>query len=133
MSKTLGNLVLFTLLLAACDYKPRNQGKVLYERNCQSCHMESGQGLGRLLPPVANADYVLEHRAELACIIRHGISGPIQVNGVTYEGEMEGNRQLTDVEINNLVHFILVDLNKQKEHFVINEVRNQLEKCSSTR
>jgi len=122
--------LLIVLLFAACDYKPRNQGRVLYERNCQSCHMESGQGLGRLLPPVANADYVVENRAELACIIRHGISGPIEVNGVAYEGEMEGNLQLTDVEINNLVHYILVDLNDQKEHYVIGEVREQLVKCS---
>lgn len=118
-------------LAIGCDYKPRNQGKVLYERKCQSCHMESGQGLRQLIPPVANADYVVENKEKLACIIRYGMSGPITVNGVEYEGEMAGDQQLTEVEINNLVHYILVDLNQQKEPFVISEVRKQLEGCAS--
>lgn len=91
--------------------------------------MEQGQGLGELIPPVANADYVLENKDLLACIIRNGIEGKMLVNGVEYEGEMEGNLRLSDVEINNLVHYILVDLNDQKEYFDINEVRSQLDQC----
>lgn len=118
-----------TLLLDACDYKPRNQGKKLYEQECASCHMENGQGLGELIPPVANADYVVEHADELACIIRHGIAGHMMVNGIEYDGEMEGNTQLSDIEINNLIHYLLVDLNQQEEHFVISDIRAQLKAC----
>jgi mono/diheme cytochrome c family protein len=121
-----------TVLLCACDYKPRNQGRVLYERNCQSCHMESGQGLGKLIPPVANADFVVDNKDELACMIRRGIQGEITVNGIVYDGVMEGNLQLSDVEINNLVHYILVDLNEQTSHFEIAEVRRQLEACAAS-
>ncbi len=113
----------------ACDYKPRNQGQKLYEKECASCHMENGQGLGELIPPVANADYVVKHKEDLACIIRHGIAGPMTVNGIEYDGEMEGNTKLSDIEINNLIHYLLVDLNQQKEHFVISDIRAQLEDC----
>ncbi len=115
--------------IASCDYKPRNQGRVLYERECASCHMEEGQGLGELMPPVANSDYILANKEKLACIIRYGMEGAITVNGVAYEGEMEGNQQLTDVEVTNLVHYLLVDLNKQEDHFTLAEVREQLEPC----
>lgn len=116
-------------MLEACNYKPRNQGKRIYDKACASCHMENGQGLGELIPPVANADYVVEHKDDLACIIRHGISGPMLVNGITYDGEMDGNTQLTDIEINNLIHYLLVDLNGQDEHYVIGDIRKQLEAC----
>jgi len=115
--------------MSACDYKPRNQGRVLYERECASCHMENGQGLGELIPPVAYADYVVQNKERLACIIRNGIAGPMTVNGVDYEGEMEGNTQLSDIEINNLIHYILVDMNQQEDHFVISDIRSQLENC----
>lgn len=91
--------------------------------------MENGQGLGELIPPVANADYVVKHKEDLACIIRHGIAGPMTVNGIEYDGEMEGNTKLSDIEINNLIHYLLVDLNQQKEHFVISDIRAQLEDC----
>jgi len=120
----------FTLMvLIGCDYKPRNQGRVLYEKECQSCHMENGQGLGKLIPPVANSGYVVNHREDLACLIRNGIEGEIIVNGQNYSGAMDGNSQLTEIEINNLVHYILVDLNQQKDPYQISEVRAQLERC----
>ena len=91
--------------------------------------MENGQGLGKLIPPVANSDYVVNHREDLACLIRNGIEGEIIVNGQNYSGEMDGNSQLTEIEINNLVHYILVDLNQQKDPYQISEVRAQLERC----
>lgn len=117
------------LLMNGCDYKPRNQGKALFEKECQSCHMEKGQGLGKLFPPVANADYVVNNKTQLACLIRNGIQGQLTVNGQEYTGEMEGNLQLTEIEISNLVHYILVDLNNQKDAYQISEIKAQLELC----
>lgn len=117
------------LAVASCDYKPRNQGKVLYDRECQSCHMENGQGLGSLMPPLANADFVMENQEQLACIIRNGMEGNVVVNGINYSGNMPANKQLTDVEIANLVHYIIEVLNEQPDNFTIQDVRSQLESC----
>lgn len=131
------NKPLFALVLTAlvgvfsCDYKPRNQGHSVYVKHCQSCHLENGEGLGALIPPVANADYVTERSDELACLITHGISGNITVNGVAYEGEMPGNKLLTDVELTNLIHYILVDLNQQENPYVINDIKAQLANCDA--
>ncbi len=115
--------------VVSCDYKPRNQGRVLYESECQSCHMENGQGLGELMPPLANADYVKENTEALACIIRYGMEGPVVVNGVEYNGQMPGNRQLSEIEIANLIHYLLEVLNEQENTMTINEVREQLKGC----
>lgn len=123
-------LFAFVVLIAfSCDYKPRNQGASLYRQHCQNCHMENGQGLGTLMPPLAGADYVLENKERLACIIRYGQEGLIQVNGETYDGVMPGNRQLNEVEINNLIHYLIEVLNEQENSFTISDVRQQLEEC----
>lgn len=122
-------LFLSILAIGSCDYKPRNQGRALYEKECQSCHMEQGQGLGKLFPPVAKSDYVLQHKDQLACLIRNGIAVDMLVNGQLYSGEMAGNSQLTEIEINNLVHYILVDLNDQKEAYQISDIKAQLQAC----
>jgi len=113
----------------ACDYKPRNQGRSLYERHCQGCHMEAGQGLGELFPPVSSSDYAVQNAAQLSCIIRNGLEGPITVNGKEYNGEMQGNVRLTDVEISNLVHYLLEVMNEHENPYGIGEIRKQLEQC----
>ncbi len=117
------------LISHSCDYKPRNQGKTLYKQYCLSCHMDNGEGLGKLFPPIRNSDYLLQNPAELACLIRHGIEGEIIVNGVEYEGQMGGNLQLTDVEITNRIQYILVEMNAQEKAFTALEVKAQLGNC----
>lgn len=123
--------VALTISTSRCDYKPRNHGRVLYERHCQSCHMEKGQGLKGLYPPVANADFVVAQKEQLACIIRNGITTPVTVNGKLYDGMMAGNSQLTEAEISNLVHYLLKDLNQEEHVFEMIEIREQLANCKS--
>ena len=118
-----------SMTFLGCDYKPRNQGKSLYNKHCQSCHMENGQGLGALMPPVANSDFVRDRSQELACLIRNGISGEITVNGMVYKSEMSGNKQLTEVEVNNLIYFLLVDFNQQEIAYSLKEIKAQLQNC----
>jgi mono/diheme cytochrome c family protein len=127
--KFIASFGLLLITITACDYKPKNQGKSLYLKHCQSCHMENGQGLGQLFPPVSNADYVNIHSDELACIIRYGLEGEITVNGVTYNEAMSGNRQLSDIEIANLTYYILKELNDIEKPYSIAEIRLQLDRC----
>lgn len=122
-------LMLLPAFIFACDYKPRNHGHAVYKKHCQNCHLEDGKGLGALIPPLANADYVIDNKEKLACLIRNGMSGKITVNGVDYEGEMPSNTRLTEVEITNVVHYLLVDLNNEEEPLKIKEIKEQLTSC----
>lgn len=36
-----------------------NAGRELYAINCQSCHMEQGEGLEGVYPPLAKSDYLM--------------------------------------------------------------------------
>src|SRR5687768_9195396 len=73
-------------------------GKDLYEKNCQSCHGLKGEGLGKLYPPLTDTVYLSDNRSKLACIIKNGLSGTIEVNNVSYETEMPGNKDLADID-----------------------------------
>ena len=76
----------------------------MYGNFCASCHMDDGSGLRGRIPPLANSDYLKKYASELACIIRYGKTGEIEVNGKKYQEPMPGVPQLTDFEIANIIN-----------------------------
>ena len=100
------------LLLSGCFTDKGHQGQKLYALHCASCHGEQGEGLGQLVPPLAASDYLTRHAAELPCLIRHGLRGPITVNGVGYNQWMIGvldtttHRKLSPAQLTNLLNFV---------------------------
>ncbi len=62
-------------------------GKDFYPQ-CAACHGDLGQGIEGLAPPLAGADWVTGPPEWLGRIILQGISGPLEVNGVTWQGVM---------------------------------------------
>jgi nitrite reductase (NO-forming) len=79
-------------------------GKEIYEAQCMSCHMDQGQGLEGVYPPLAKSDYLAD-KDRLVKVIRKGMRGPITVNGVQYDGEMTGF-ELTDQETADVINYI---------------------------
>lgn len=104
-------------------------GKVLYEKHCQSCHMEDGSGLRGVIPPLAKADYVLEHGADMACLIRFGMEGEVVVNGRTYSRPMYGHVDIKEVEIRNIINYMKNAWGNQGEEISFAEVKAALEAC----
>lgn len=83
-----------------------NQGRLLYRDRCQNCHGSDGAGLGRVIPPLAKADYIKDNPENLACLIRNGIKGEITVNGIKYNGQMPSNKSLSPLEIAEIITYI---------------------------
>jgi len=81
------------------------RGKEIYLRNCISCHMEQGEGLEGIFPPLANSDYMLSDKKRAIQETLYGISGEMTVNGKLYNGEMNGY-DLTDDEMSDLMNYI---------------------------
>lgn len=127
-------LIFAVLVLAAIGLyrekgKQENKAFVLYTTHCASCHGAEGEGLKKLIPPLQNADYVLQNAERLACIIRYGIHEPIEVNGVPYQANMLGNSRLENDEIRDLVNLIYVDWNGGDKAYNLKEIRQQLDQC----
>lgn len=74
-------------------------GAKVYTANCVACHQATGQGLPGVFPPLAGSEWVVGDPRVLANILLHGLSGPIEVAGKTYNGSMPAFAQLGDAEL----------------------------------
>ncbi len=117
------------LLLYACVENPYTQGKILYTNFCERCHMEDGTGLRGIIPPLAGSDFLLKNPADLPCIIRYGLKGPVDVNGKTYQTEMPGEPKLTEFEITNIINYINTSWGNTGELAKHPAVREKLKEC----
>ncbi len=82
-------------------------GRQLYANTCQACHQATGQGLPGVFPPLAGSEWVTGDEHILAQIVLHGLTGPIEVAGVTYDGAMPAfGGQLNDAQLAAVLTFI---------------------------
>ena len=82
------------------------RGKQVYMSMCVTCHLPNGKGMGKIYPPLANADYLLEKREESIRAVKYGLKGKIVVNGVTYNNMM-APLGLDDNEVADVMNYIL--------------------------
>lgn len=82
------------------------QGKLLYTQYCTNCHQEDGTGLGKLIPPISASHRLKTDASSAICIIKNGMEGVVEVNGIQYDGKMPANYNLTNLEIAEITTFI---------------------------
>lgn len=81
-------------------------GKEIYDQLCANCHQTDGTGLGRLIPPLADSDYMKADIGRTIRLIKYGIEGEMTVNGIVYNQPMPPNPRLTPVEIAQIATYI---------------------------
>jgi nitrite reductase (NO-forming)/hydroxylamine reductase len=75
------------------------KGESVYNANCAACHQTSGQGLAGAFPPLADSDFLRGERKAVMTAALFGLSGPITVNGVEYNGVMPSLGHLPDEDL----------------------------------
>ncbi len=99
-------------------------GKEIYNDFCVQCHLDNGEGVSGVFPPLANSDYLLNNIEMSIRGLKYGLSGPIVVNGEEYDGVMQ-NQGLDNLEIADVMNFILNNWgNESKEIITENQVAN---------
>ena len=82
------------------------RGKEVYTAQCMSCHMEQGEGIESVYPPLAKSDYLMADKKRSVDQILHGLTGEIKVNGKSYDGVMTGFDALTDAEVSDVLNYV---------------------------
>ena len=82
-----------------------SDGKLIYEDFCVQCHLNNGQGIEKIYPPLNNSDYLLENIDKSIYSIKYGLKGEITVNGIKYDGVMI-SQGLEDTEIADVMNYI---------------------------
>jgi mono/diheme cytochrome c family protein len=90
--------------MLSCHESPYMQGKRLYDANCQSCHMEDGNGLSQLIPPITKSRLLGSNA--LGCVIIQGIQDTIRQGDSYLEKNMPSFQKLSTAELTNLVNYI---------------------------
>ena len=81
------------------------RGKAVYTTNCQSCHMDEGQGLSGVFPPLAKADYLMADVKRSIQQIIYGANIEMKVNGTMYNTEM-APIDLKDGEVSDVLNYV---------------------------
>ncbi|CAN5446248.1 hypothetical protein BH10BAC4_BH10BAC4_11760 [soil metagenome] len=81
------------------------RGKEVYSTNCTSCHMEMGEGIEDVYPPLAKSNYMMADKKRSIQQIIKGVNGEIKVNGKIYNGEMSAI-ELSDQEVSDVLNYV---------------------------
>lgn len=83
-------------------------GEQLYTLYCGACHGADGKGAtGGAFPPLAGSPWVHGNPKRAAAIVLHGLHGPIDVNGKSYNLEMPPQGAvLSDDQITAILNFV---------------------------
>lgn len=107
-----------------------HEGAQLYQQHCSNCHMDDGEGLEALYPPLANSDWLKMVDVGAACMVRNGLEGAIVVNGVEYGMAMPAQKQLSAVEITNILNYIHNAWGNKRDYISLSEVEKALNECA---
>ena len=81
-------------------------GKALYASTCQACHQADGKGIEKAFPPLIKSDYFASNPQKIIQVITHGLTGPITVNGKTYNSVMP-KQTLSDNQVASVATYVL--------------------------
>ncbi len=118
-----GISAIVSMIFMSCDYVNYKQGQGLYEANCVTCHMQDGSGVAELYPSLNNMQSSKTYFEAIPCIIRNGLNRQESVI------EMVGLQHLSEVEINNIVNYLVNDMNKLKQEQTLQQTSSILLKC----
>lgn|SRR5690606_33733997 len=99
-------------------------GKKVYDSVCLVCHMADGTGVPGMYPPLINTEWVIGEKQRLIQITLQGLSGKIEVNGITYNNVMPPNSYLSDREIADVLTYVRQSFGNDASEITIEEVQD---------
>jgi nitrite reductase (NO-forming) len=83
------------------------KGQALYSTTCASCHQATGQGLAGAIPPLARSDFLAKNENKRVIrVVLNGLSGPVRVNGSTFDSAMPPLGHLSDDDVANILSYV---------------------------
>jgi nitrite reductase (NO-forming) len=82
-------------------------GRTLFQGTCSTCHQIDGKGLPNVFPPLAKSDFLKSDVKRAIGVVLNGLSGPVVVNGQTFNSVMPPMSQLNDDEVANILTYVL--------------------------
>jgi nitrite reductase (NO-forming) len=98
------------------------KGKRVYTQVCFACHQPEGQGLPGVFPPLAKSDWLMADKTRAITSLIKGLSGPITVNGQTYNGVMPPS-MLNDEQVASVLTYVRNAFGNSGDIVTVDEVK----------
>ena len=89
---------------------PATLGRRTFTQKCVLCHQSTGLGVPGIYPPLAGSEWVLARAGHgdnhLVSILLHGLQGPVEVSGKTFNNAMPGWKAMRDDQIAAVLTYI---------------------------
>lgn len=101
------------------------RGELVYNDMCITCHLPDGKGVPKAFPPLADSDFLRENQTKSIKAVKHGLSGKIVVNGITYNSTM-APLGLLDDEVADVMNYINNSWGNEIDNFITPEKVSKL-------
>lgn len=81
------------------------RGEDIYIAKCLTCHLENGEGVEGVNPPLAKADYLMADRKRSIQQTLYGVKGEMTVNGKIYNKPMRATK-LTNEQASDVLNYV---------------------------
>ena len=99
-----------------------DQGKIIFERFCMSCHQKDGSGVPGMYPPLQESDWVNGDKNKIIKVVINGLQGDIEVNGEYYSQVMPTQAYLTNKQIAQVLSYIRTNLDNHADSVELKDV-----------
>ena len=107
------------------DKSTMERGKAVYESSCAPCHLEDGEGISEMNPPLKKTKWVLGDKKILIGILLKGMEQPITINGQVYGNPMPSQAHLSDEEIRDVLTYVRNSFGNKATAVTLAEVKAQ--------
>lgn len=113
------------LLVASSAFTTQNEklkksmaaGQDVYAGICLACHMQNGEGITGVFPPLAKSDFLMKDVDRNIKNLIEGLSGEITVNGKKYNQVMPATG-LDDQDIADVLNYVMNSWGNKADEFV---------------
>lgn len=102
-------------------------GQEIYQDFCVQCHLNSGEGVSGVFPPLKASDYLMNNVEKSVAGIKYGLRGKITVNDEIYDGIMV-SQGLDNEEIADVMNYILNEWGNSYTEQITTEQVNKIPK-----
>jgi len=102
-------------------------GQEIYQDFCVQCHLNSGEGVSGVFPPLKASDYLMNNVEKSVAGIKYGLRGKITVNDEIYDGIMV-SQGLYNEEIADVMNYILNEWGNSYTEQITTEQVNKIPK-----
>ena len=111
--------------------KSIENGQLVYQGNCLSCHQANGSGVYGIAPPLRKTSYVLGDKTKLIQIVLNGFNEDVEIDGEYYSNPMPAFPRLSNREIADVLTYIRNNFENNASAVTLDEVKKERSKMKA--